>query len=557
MVDDVSRVEGRSGAERLSMSTPSPESSRVSVRTSLHGLTLRTRLLAAFLVVSLASVVVAGFALTRMSSISDRAQAVYDRGTVQLDGTRGLQVLWWEYAAHDARTAITGIPADTLAQEVEATAATAEELDTSIAEVLAMDLPAEVEANVKDFDAAVDGNNATLEKLQSGQVKEADVPAAIAELQKYADQAEKAITSANATEQQEAAQQAQGADDAYGSARTLTLLIIGAGLLLSLGLGVLTARSVVRPITATRDVLARVAGGDLTVRAEDATSREITELNRSLNATLDALGSVMELVRDFASRLAGASSELRGTADAIASNVEGVARQADVVSDSAGEVSRNVGTVATGSEQMESAIREIAQSANEAVRVAGNAVSIAESTTETVGKLGISSQEIASVVKVITSIAEQTNLLALNATIEAARAGEAGKGFAVVAGEVKELAQETARATEDISRRVEMIQSDTGGAVEAISQISGVIAEINDYQMTIASAVEQQTATTNEMNRNVLEAANGSEGIASNIAGIAAAAAQSSAGVTDAQRAAGELADMGAQLQEAVGRFRV
>ncbi len=541
----------------LPMSTASSESSRASVRAGLNGLTLRTRLLAAFLVVSLASDVVAGFAMNRMSSISDRAQAVYDRGTVQLDGTRGLQVLWWEFAAHDARTSIPEIPADTLALEVEAAAATAAELDSSIAAVLAMDLPASVEANIKDFDAAVDGNNAVMEGLQSGEIKMADLPAAIAELGEYADQAEEAITAANAAEQEEAARQAQAAEDAYTSARTLTLVIIGVGLLLSLGLGILTACSVARPISATRDVLAGVAGGDLTVRAEDATSREITQLNRSLNATLESLGSVMTLVRDFATRLAGASADLRGTADAIATNVEGVARQADVVSDSAGEVSRNVGTVATGSEQMESAIREIAQSANEAVRVAGNAVSIAENTTETVGKLGTSSQEIASVVKVITSIAEQTNLLALNATIEAARAGEAGKGFAVVAGEVKELAQETARATEDISRRVEMIQADTGGAVDAISQISGVIAEINDFQMTIASAVEQQTATTNEMNRNVLEAANGSEGIASNVAGIAEAAAQTSAGVTHAQQAAGELADMGAHLEEAVGRFHV
>jgi len=533
-------------------------SSSASVGARLRSLSLRTRLIAAFLVVSLASLVVAGFALNRMSAISDQAQTVYERGTVQLDATRNLQVLWWEYAAHDARTAIEAMPPDALAAEQKATEETAQELVDKIADVQAMDLPASVATSVADFATNVQANQAVLAKLESGEVRTpTDLNAALAELDGYAAEAEKAITAANSAEQADAADQAKSAQDAYESARTLTLVIIAGGLVLSLGLGIGAARSVAGPIGATREVLGRVAEGDLTVRVAETGAAEIAQMNRSLNATLDSLGAVMVLVRDFAQRLAGSSAQLRGTAEAIAGNVEGVARQADVASASAGEVSHNVGTVASGSEQMQSAIREIAQSANAAAQVAGNAVGMAASTTETVGRLGSSSEEIASVVKVITSIAEQTNLLALNATIEAARAGEAGKGFAVVAGEVKELAQETARATEDIARRVTAIQSDTHGAVEAIGQISSVIAEINDFQMTIASAVEEQTATTNEMNRNVLEAANGSEGIAANVSGIAEAAAQTLSGVTVAQEAAGELADMGTQLEEAVARFRV
>ena len=226
-----------------------------------------------------------------------------------------------------------------------------------------------------------------------------------------------------------------------------------------------------------------------------------------------------------------------------------------MVSAAAEQVSRNVQTVATGSEEMGASIREIAHNANEAARVASDAVGVAESTNATVTKLGESSAEIATVVKVITSIAEQTNLLALNATIEAARAGEAGKGFAVVANEVKELAQETARATEDISRRVAAIQADTGSAVGAIGEITEVIARINDFQVTIASAVEEQTATTNEMNRNVAEAATGSGEIAANIAGVAAAAGTTTEGVADSQRAATELARMSAELQTLVNRF--
>ena len=213
--------------------------------------------------------------------------------------------------------------------------------------------------------------------------------------------------------------------------------------------------------------------------------------------------------------------------------------------------------VATGSTQMESAIREIAHNATEAARVAHQAVDVAEATTQTVGKLGDSSEEIATVIKLINGIAEQTNLLALNATIEAARAGEAGKGFAVVASEVKELAQETARATEDISKRVEAIQADTTGAVEAISRISSVIGEINDFQATIAAAVEEQTATSNEMNRNVAEAASGTRDITSAIGGLAAGTQETNARVADAQQAAAELSRMSSELQQAVARFSV
>jgi methyl-accepting chemotaxis protein len=187
--------------------------------------------------------------------------------------------------------------------------------------------------------------------------------------------------------------------------------------------------------------------------------------------------------------------------------------------------------------------------------VAQKAVSAAASTTATVAKLGDSSAEIGNVIKVITSIAEQTNLLALNATIEAARAGEAGKGFAVVANEVKELAQETARATEDIARRVQAIQGDTGAAVTAIEEISTIVAQISDRQTTIASAVEEQTATTNEMSRSVQEAAGGTTQIAENISGVSGAAEATTQALTQTRTAVDELSRMAADLRTNVGRF--
>ena len=524
---------------------------------SSSGWSLHTRLLGAILVVALTTLGVGLFGINRMAALADKADQVYGEGAAPLDGLRTLQVDWWQLSAYTARAAIPALPAASIAEAQQSAAASVETMAEHAAAVDAMPLSADARASFEEFQTASETYLTALAQLQA---TPPGSPAALPLLQTMSDNEdliEESLTAATTSAAAAAQQTVTEARDAYAGARTLTIAVVVLGLVVSVVLALLVARSVTGPVQRIREVLGKVAAGDLRVRAGATGGGELGEVARSLDETLDSLGGVLTLVRDSADRLQGASTQLDTAAGSIAEFSRAASDQTDVVVASAGEVAASVDTVATGSSQMETAIREIAHNATEAARVAGQAVGVAENTTRTVGKLGDSSQEIATVVKLINGIAEQTNLLALNATIEAARAGEAGKGFAVVASEVKELAQETARATEDISRRVEAIQADTAGAVDAISRISSVIGEINDFQATIAAAVEEQTATTNEMNRNVAEAAGGTRQIASAITGLADGTQQTNARVGDARQAAAELARMSGELQDAVRRFSV
>ncbi|WP_170323473.1 methyl-accepting chemotaxis protein [Cryptosporangium phraense] len=356
--------------------------------------------------------------------------------------------------------------------------------------------------------------------------------------------------------QAQADREAARVDDARRSA---LIWIVGTGVLLALVVSVAAAaliRSLVSRLRAVEHVVVGMAGGDLSRRSNVTGHDEIGRLGRELDTAVGSVAGIVRSIGSSAQRLSSSSAELVSVGERISASATGAASSAGTVATTAEEVSAHVQAVSAGSEEMGVSIQEIAQNAARAADVATSAVRGAAGARDTVERLGASSAQVGEVVQVITSIAEQTNLLALNATIEAARAGDLGKGFAVVAGEVKDLAQETARATEDIAQRVSAIQADTQGAVVAIAEIAEVIGQISEYQTTIAAAVEEQSATVIEMNRSVAEAASGAMGIATTIRGVADGAVAISSQADGSRGSAAEVAGMAGELERLVAGFQ-
>lgn len=333
----------------------------------------------------------------------------------------------------------------------------------------------------------------------------------------------------------------------------LSAITIGVGVIFAF----LIAKSITSNVAKAANALEAVSDGDLTTNITVSTKDEVGQMAEALNEMVEKLGRNMRGISANAQSLAVSSEELSAISSQVSSNCEETSSQATTAAAAAEQVSKNIQTVATSAEEMSASASEIAKSASQASQVANHASDVAQKANGTIAKLGDSSIEIGNVIKVITSIAQQTNLLALNATIEAARAGEAGKGFAVVANEVKELAKQTANATEEISAKIATIQGDTHGAVKAIQEISAIIRQINEYQTTIASAVEEQAATTREISRNAQEASTGSAEIARNITSVTAAARSTAQGATQTASASHELAQLSAELKSVVDTFKL
>jgi methyl-accepting chemotaxis protein len=339
-------------------------------------------------------------------------------------------------------------------------------------------------------------------------------------------------------------------------AQTVLVLLLLVVLFCGVVIAVALARLITRPLARTVQVMRAAADGDLTGRIRGSGAIEFQHMATSTNQMLASTRKAIATIAGTAQSLSASAEQITTLSGKLTSSAHSAARRAATVSAAAGDTSASVQTVAAAGEEMNATIREIASSATNAAEVASAAVANAETARGAVLKLTTSSTEIGSVIKLITAIATQTNLLALNATIEAARAGDAGKGFAVVAGEVKDLAQETARATDDIARQVATIQSDTEAAMTAIERIGQVIATIDDYQTTIAGAVEEQAATTSEMGRSAGEAAGSTATIADNITSVAEATEQTRVHSEQASEVAKALNRSGADLTQLVGAFR-
>ncbi len=300
-----------------------------------------------------------------------------------------------------------------------------------------------------------------------------------------------------------------------------------------------------------------LANGDLRKEMTIDGNDEAAQLARAYNDCVRQLRELISSLQRTAERVHGSTNELARIQHSMAESAGVAASRAETATSSSEQVTENASVVSANADQMVAAIREISSSAQEAARVAAQAHTAATSATSTIGRLRASMSEINGVLNLITSVAEQTNLLALNAAIEAARAGDLGRGFTVVATEVKQLAQQTATAAEDITRKVEAIQADAEAAGVGVDEIGAVIDRVNTISATIAAAVEEQTAGTNEISRTISEVSMGSKTINASLSDLAQATRSTTREGEATAACTAELGELAGEMHTLASRFRL
>ena len=527
---------------------------------------LRTRLVYGFALIVVLAVSTGLYTVARFTALAEQVDRVSVAATDIAGGVDTIRVAYWEAATWDGRaTASAGsaAPGSLPAGAVESMRGAADEAEARIEDELAvleqLPLPDSVRTALDEF-AAQRARNAEA-GAQIATASAAGDAAALTALYQEMSAAESASTAA-LVEANEAA--VTYAADVTAQSRAVTAdakrtSVIAAALLalVALSVGFDATRRMGAPLRRVTGLVAALGRGELTATATFRGADEIARMGRGLVTSMSSLAEAVRVVGSASRRLTDATGDLDAQTGRIADHLSATSGRSTEIASAAEEITASVRTVASGADQMGLSIEEISRNAAEAAAVATRATEIAAGATNQVARLGASSQEIGDVVRVISQIAEQTNLLALNATIESARAGEAGKGFAVVAGEVKELAQETARATDDISRRVAAIQHETSAAVHAIGEITEVVARIGSYQTTIAAAVEEQTATSQEIGRHVGEVATASHQIASSFHDVADATRSTRDGASAVEGSTRALARMAEELRAAVAQFAV
>jgi len=524
----------------------------------VRSLSMRSSLLASAAVALLVAMIVGAVGIQRTNTTAGRAEAIYREALLPLATLKDIQQLIWHarWASLSNLTATDPTKASAYGDEASTTY---DLVSTRLDEYTGLSVTAAEQAAMATFRTTW-SNYLDLRK-QSSALKNAGK---LDEWQQFRSttlnpaiaQAIKDLDALVSESQRQASASAAAAKSAARQARLVIGGVLGAGVLVAAAFALLVARVLSRRLGALREVLAAMAAGDLTEREPDSATNEIGEMSRSVHRAAGQMRATIQTLAGMSTGLSERSTDLQRASHSLSGSTDQASSRVSSIEAAAGEVSAGVQAVAGGAEEMGAAIREIAISATDAAQVAANAVDVAAHAKQLMGKLDASSAEIDNVVKAITAIAEQTNLLALNATIEAARAGEAGKGFAVVAGEVKDLAQETAKATEEISRRTEVIQNDTRVAVEAISGVGEIIEKINDYQNTIASAVEEQSATTRGMTSDLNRAAGGTAEISNQLAEVVQVTAATRDAAQATESTATELGEVSDRLRSMIGAFR-